>query len=142
MSSRKQVTGVDRLNAKFRALPDGAQREMLRAAVRGADELRRAQQSLAPVSTGALRDSIEVTLPGDWTPAYSAPGGDFRVPEYAVMVTVGNADVRYAHLVEYGTSDTTAQPFFWPAYRLHRKRIKSRVSRAGARAARRIAARR
>ena len=139
--ARQLVSGQDKLTAKFRALPRHARREMLRAAVRAAEELRRQQAALAPVDTGALRDSITVTLPGDWTPPYSAPGGDQRVPDYAVMVTVGSAHVRYAHLVEYGTTRTGAQPFFWPAYRLNRKRMKSRISRAGAKAARELARR-
>jgi HK97 gp10 family phage protein len=58
------------------------------------------------------------------------------VPENAVVVTVGNKDVRYAHLVEYGTSQAPAQPYFWPAFRLLRKRIQNRVKRAIAKAVR------
>lgn len=56
------------------------------------------------------------------------------VPENAVAVTVGDQDVRYPHLVEFGTTKAQAQPFFWPAVRLHRKKatngIKNAVRRA------------
>jgi HK97 gp10 family phage protein len=49
-------------------------------------------------------------------------------------VTVGNTNVRYPHLVEYGTSHSAAQPFFWPGFRLTRKKaltmIKAGMSRA------------
>ena len=42
--------------------------------------------------------------------------GDFQAAhqradsEGAVLITVGNSDVRYAHLVEYGTANSPAQP--------------------------------
>ena len=32
--------------------------------------------------------------------------------------------------MEYGTAETTAQPFFWPVVRSSRKRVKSRITRA------------
>ena len=45
-------------------------------------------------------------------------------------VDVGNTDVRYPHLVEYGTTHSAAQPYFWPAVRANNKRIKLRIARA------------
>ena len=45
------------------------------------------------------------------------------------MVTVGNKEVRYPHLVEYGTNDTQAQPFFWPAVRANKKQTLNRIKR-------------
>lgn len=45
-------------------------------------------------------------------------------------MTAGNKDVRYAHLVEYGTQEAQAQPYFWPAFRLLRKKITARIKRA------------
>lgn len=62
-----------------------------------AQELQADAKSRAPVDTGALRDSI-----------YIRGGKDFR--------TVGS-DIRYARFVEYGTSDTSPQPFMNPAAR-------------------------
>lgn len=87
-------------------------------------------RTLAPEDTGDLRNSIQYTMPGDSTPPYSQPGGSTVAKENQVLVTVGNSEVRYPHLVEYGTADTTAQPFFWPAYRLGKKRIVNRIKRA------------
>jgi HK97 gp10 family phage protein len=52
------------------------------------------------------------------------------VPETSVAVTAGNTDVRYAHLVEHGTVKAHAQPFFWPAVRMHRKKAKAAIKRA------------
>ena len=87
-------------------------------------------RSVAPVDTGALRDSIAVTLPGESTPPYSQPGGSRVAGPTEVIVTAGNSDVRYPHLVEYGTSHSEAQPFFWPVFRLLKTRFKRRDSRA------------
>jgi hypothetical protein len=80
--------------------------------------------------TGALINSIKVTGPGETTPSHSQPDGSNRVPENAAAVTAGNSDVRYAHLVEYGTQQAPAKPFFFPAVRLDRKRINNRIKRA------------
>lgn len=35
----------------------------------------------------------------------------------------------YALAIEFGAHKRTAQPFFWPAYRLNRKTFKGRISR-------------
>jgi hypothetical protein len=80
--------------------------------------------------SGALIDSIVMTPGGQATPPYSQPGGSMVVPENAVAVTAGNSEVRYPHLVEYGTVKAAAQPFFWPAYRLLKKRLSNRIKRA------------
>jgi HK97 gp10 family phage protein len=109
-----------------------------------ADEMVDLAQGFAPVRTGALRDSIVATGPGGTPPAYSQGGGAGVVPEGSYAVSAGNKKVRYAHLVEYGTKPHTnegefkgtqnpgakRQPFFWPAYRLVRKQMRSRAVRS------------
>ena len=52
------------------------------------------------------------------------------VAENSVAVTVGNSDVRYPHLVEYGTTQAPAQPFFWPGFRLAKPKAERRIKRA------------
>ena len=58
------------------------------------------------------------------------------MPENQVAITAGNSDVRYPHLQEYGTSHHPAQPFFWPGFRLARKRAENRIKRVLAKAIR------
>ena len=106
------------------------------ALIKSGDELVARMQTLAPVRSGALKASIEATYPGQATPAYSQPGGSRVAKENEVLVTAGNAEVRYPHLVEYGTSHSPAKPFFWPAYRLTKQRIKNRLKRAVSKAVR------
>jgi hypothetical protein len=71
-----------------------------------------------------------MTPSGQATPAYSQPGGTHVVPENAVVVTAGNSDVRYAHLVEYGTTKANAEPYFWPSLRALKDKIKRRTANA------------
>ena len=125
-----KVRNKDRLFAKLRASVPGIEKAVTEANSKTAAEMVGLAQRFAPVDTGALRDSITVTYAGQSTPAYSQPGGSTVIPDGAAMVTAGNAAVRYPHLVEYGTAEATAQPFFWPAYRLVSKKHRSRVSRA------------
>lgn len=119
-----------KLNRRLAAIPKAVKQAVGPALVKSGHELASRMKSLAPEDTGALKDSIEVTPAGQSTPPYSQPGGSSVAAENQVLVTAGNADVRYPHLVEYGTADTPAQPFFWPAYRLAKKKLANRIKRA------------
>lgn len=137
-----KVTGGARIRAVLDALPKQIEDDVEAAVLKGAHEVAAAQRLLTPVDTGALRDSIHVTPAGQSTPAYSQPGGASVVGPLAARITAGNTDVRYAHLVEYGTggdSPTTPQPFFWPGYRLTRRRVVSRIKREIGKAIRKAA---
>jgi HK97 gp10 family phage protein len=126
-------------------IPEAAKRAANAAVVEGANEVAALQKYLAPEDDGDLKDSIHVTLPGQTTPPYSQPGGSQRARENQALITAGDTNVRYAHLVEYGTrkgwvnkglfSGTThpplkAQPFFFPAWRALRQRARGRITRA------------
>lgn len=129
--------GISRLKKRLAAIPANIKAEIQPALMKSADEMAGAMKHLAEQSrdTGELIDSIAITPAGQSTPAYSQPGGAQVVPENAVAITVGNTDVRYPHLVEYGTKDAPAQPFFWPAVRSLQKRAKTRIKRAARKAA-------
>lgn len=124
--------GLARFNRRMEAIPKAVREAVTPALLKSGVELASAMKRLAETSrdSGDLIDSIAVTGPGQSTPPYSQPGGSKVVPANAVIVTVGNSDVRYPHLVEYGTKNAAAQPFFWPAFRLMRKRIEGRIKRA------------
>lgn len=128
--------GLDNLMRAFDRAKTAPRQQITKALLSSANELASAQAHLAPEDTGALKDSIAVTGPGQSTPPYSQPGGSRVAGEHEVIVTAGNTDVRYPHLVEYGTAHAEAQPFFWPALRLLRKRLQNRIDRAGRKAVR------
>src|SRR5690606_23381957 len=163
------ITGLQSLRAKLtKKIPAQAKSRARQALAQNADELVELQKRLAPVASGKLRDSITATFGGGQTPKYAAFRGrkqgksrNSKIvsdvdPDMSVVVTAGNGAVRYAHLVEFGTSPhkikaknaaaltlqggavveevghpgAQARPFFYPAYRTLRKRMKGRVTRA------------
>lgn len=132
--ARKGDNGLASTMAAFDRVIRAPREAILPALKKSGEELAAAQKALAPVDTGALRDSITVTMPGESAPAYSQPGGSRVAGETEVLVTAGNTDVRYAHLVEYGTADAEAQPYFWPTFRLLRNRLQNRINRAAKKA--------
>jgi HK97 gp10 family phage protein len=129
---------IQRLMRRLEGIPDAIKQDVQAAVVKSADEVADVQRRLAESSrdTGALIDSIEVTMPGGANPPYSQPGGSRTAHELEAIVTVGNGDVRYPHLVEYGTATAQAQPFFWPAVRSLQKRITNRLNRTSRKAIR------
>lgn len=105
------------------------------------------QKRLVPVREpkgGALRDSIR----------YKMGGGLLDDQELSVTIMAGNDKAWYARLIEYGAPAAVAGgrfkgaqiparpaiPFFFPAYRALRKRVKSRLQRATSKAAKKVAA--
>lgn len=125
--------GLSSFQRRMRAIPKAARAAVEPALVKSAEEIADVMRSLAPddPATDApdLKSSVTVTGPGRSTPPYSQPGGSAVVPENAAAITAGNSDVRYPHLQEFGTSKHAAHPFFWPGFRLGRKRALARIKR-------------
>ncbi len=121
---------TDRLSRRLNAIPKAVKTAVAPALIRAGVDLSVTMRTLAPEDTGDLKKSIHVTAPGQATPPYSQPGGSTIAKENQVLVTAGNSDVRYAHLVEHGTADAPAQPFFWISYRLRKKKLASRIKSA------------
>lgn len=135
---------LDKLNKRLNAIPKAAKQAMQPALMKAANQMAADMRAAVPVDEGDLKDSIAVTPGGQSTPPYSQPGGQTVVPELTAMVTAGNSAVRYPHLVEFGTAPhenagqfpgtehpgTQAQPFFWPAVRLNKKKATSAIKRA------------
>jgi HK97 gp10 family phage protein len=121
---------IARLQRRIEAIPQAVREQVRPVLAASGNELAATMRALAPVDEGDLRESIAVTGPGQATPPYSQPGGSQIAGELEVLVTAGNDNVRYPHLVEYGTAHAPAQPFFWPAFRLGRKKLASKIKRA------------
>lgn len=124
------MAGIKSFQRKMKAMPEAVRKALGPATAKGADEIATMAAHLAPKDEGDLAGSIVATHEGQTTPPYSQPGGAYLVPDGSAVVTAGNSDVRYPHLQEYGTRKHAAQPFFWPAYRMLRKRSASRIKRA------------
>jgi HK97 gp10 family phage protein len=122
--------GLSSFQKRMRAIPEAARKAVAPAVMQSAYDIADIMEGLAPEDEGDLIGSIAVTGPGQATPPYSQPGGSMVVPENTAAITVGNSDVRYPHLQEFGTTHHAAQPFFWPGFRMGRKRALDRIKRA------------
>lgn len=138
------LLGLVKLNRKLKTIPVAAKTAARKAVVEGMQEVVNLQQNLAPYDDGELMESIVLTGPNSQTPKYSQPGGQRKTGDLEAISTAGNTKVRYAHLVEFGTAPhaqggmfegtmhpgTAPQPFFWPAWRALRTRVRGRVTRS------------
>lgn len=122
--------GLAQFQKRLRSIPKRLKAQVQPALVASAEKMAGDMRRLVPVDSGALRDSITVTPAGQTPPSYSQGARIEPVPENAVAVSAGNTDARHAHFVEFGTTETPAQPFFLPAYRLNRKKASARIKRA------------
>lgn len=150
---RQTVRNKDRLFQKLRQVAPAAGAELTIANGEAAAQMVGHARAFAPVDKGDLRDSIVATPPGDTPPDHSQ--GVRTVPEGSWMVTAGNEKVRYPHFPEYGTAPHVnagqfpgtqnpgipRQPYFWPAYRIIRKGMRSRAAAAIRKAINKVASR-
>lgn len=113
---------LDRLSRRLKAIPKAARDAVQPDLDKSTAELVDRMRSLAPKDSGDLKDSIH------------SEHGDTELQR---KVIAGDGEAFYGRWVEFGTSDTPAQPFFYPAYRLLKKRIQNRLKRSVAKAIKR-----
>lgn len=125
------VKGLEALRRKFtQTVPAEVRKSATAALEKGAQEIVDMARSLAPVDSGDLRDSIGWTW-GD-APKGSLVLGTVGGQEYGTLritVYAGNDDAFYAAWQEFGTQNQRAHPYFFPAYRSLRRRVRSRITR-------------
>lgn len=107
-----EIEGLAALQDKFRRLPNGTRKAILRRVGRKAlQPIAVKARSLAPRLTGRLRKSIKV-------------GGRLSRHQYllygnktgGVEMYVGPGPLPYAHMIEFGTDKIKAQPYMRPAW--------------------------
>ena len=136
------MIGQAALHRQLERVPNLILAELRPLLEREAAKLVEEMRALVPVDEGRLRDSIGWTW-GD-VPKGALKIGTVKGKAYgALSITVYAGDFKgdktafYAYFVEFGTTATGAQPFFFPVYRANRKRIKSAISRGVKRAMKR-----
>lgn len=119
------------LQKRLSAIPQEILEALRPALMQSGNEVAGAAKTFAEASrdTGALMDSIEVTGPGETTPAYAEGGGKRTAGPNQVLVTVRNEDQRHGHFIEFGTVKQAAQPFLLPAVRTVKPRFERRMNR-------------
>ncbi len=129
--------------ARIDAIPDAVREAAARELERGAEEMVQELRRVAPYDAEPdgrhIRENIGWTWgdapAGSFTMAQIRSGPDAGVEYAALSITIyaNPKDAKgrpYASWVEFGTKRSGARPFFWPVYRKHRRRIRSRVLKA------------
>jgi HK97 gp10 family phage protein len=125
------VDGLREFERKFAQIP-----ELVRAQVRAeleeiAEQVVAQMYAQAPHSTGDLAGSIQWTW-GD-APAGALTIGTVGGREFGSMritIFAGGGDQFYARFQEFGTVNMPASPFFFPVWRVNRRRVRGRITRA------------
>jgi HK97 gp10 family phage protein len=164
------VKGLDRLKRQLRALYPQQIEASAEALDEGATEMADAIRRAAPKRHGALQKSVGQALTGQVPAgaklaAQDATAGQALKASARLSRTVyaGDDEAYYARWVEFGTAErgpgvyrdkkgkrrnagaeghhaTPAEPFFFPTVRALKRRVKSRMTRAGSKAAKAAAA--
>jgi len=122
--ARSRVIGAARLQRALLKLPDDARRELRAAIAGGAAQVAAAAAARAPARTGALKGAIETRL------AKSGLGATIGVFKRSKKTHV-------ARFLEFGTVKMAARPWFFPAFRALRARLRGQIEAAARRALKR-----
>jgi HK97 gp10 family phage protein len=104
----------DDLQDWFSGLSFKVKKRLARTIKDEADKLTSAIKAAAPVKSGALRDSVQVRRKKSDVDLEVTAGGDATTKE--VRTGSGTA-YDYANAVEFGTTNSEAEPFFYSTYR-------------------------
>jgi len=128
-------TNRDRLRRRLKAVPVAARRALRAQNAKNAAELVATIKRFAPDAepTGALESSIRHQDVSDSTRISQRVEAGGKATTRPVR-DGASATYDYALGQEFGTEDMPANPFFWPAWRLLRRRFKSRMTRAAKKA--------
>lgn len=155
-----KIAGKQKFLGQIAALPRAMKDEIRKALDVSADETTDLMKRFVPVRSGALKASIGFTFgeyTPDNANVRGVQATGSGASELTVTMYAGDAKAWYASLVEFGTKahiilpkqadgklrllggrfveeadhpGGTAQPYFFPAFRLGKKRAKSRLARA------------
>ncbi|MFB9223833.1 HK97-gp10 family putative phage morphogenesis protein [Paracoccus cavernae] len=126
------VNGIPQMQAMFRRKAKAVIAAARTSAKQGGDEVADAVRYLAPRDQGELVASVRV----EQADTVKTRKGDREF--IGVIVKAGDASTtisndageifQNARIQEFGTKNMPANPFFFPAWRLNRARIRSRIS--------------
>jgi len=144
-----KIQNLDRFKAKLRRLPQVAKDEIRKGLEQSADEIVDLMKRMVPVDEGDLQRSIGWTwgAPPEGASVFAQAAGEagMVITIYAgdastVVTNARGVEFQNALIQEFGRKGKHAQSFFRPAWRINRKRARSRISRSIGKAARKVAA--
>lgn len=129
-------TNRDRLRRRLKAIPVEVRRALKAQNAKNAAEMVETAKGFAPKDDHTLANSIRHQDVSDSTRISQRveAGGKATTKPVRKSEKGGAPMYDYALAQEYGTVDMPAHPYFWPAWRLKRRRFKSRMTRAAKKA--------
>lgn len=115
------MTGLSVFQALTR--PDRIEAATLRALQEEAEQLAEAIREAAPSDKGDLRESVRVELGERPLSVVVTAGGT----PGTIETNAAGVQFDEALMIEYGTSKSDAQPFFWPTVERMRGTIKANI---------------
>ena len=116
-NGRVVVTGLEELEKRLLALPAAVLAATKEANNQNALDFMRRIAAIIPIDTGRLLASMRKV----------------DVGPIGVRVEIGDTHPYYLNYIEYGHMDggrhVPARPFWWPTWRLNKKRFKARTAR-------------
>lgn len=150
-----KLSGRDNLLKKLAALPPTVRSAIKQALAQGADDIVSEQKRLSRSRrVAATIDQWWGDKPQFATSGALVGGGAVKGdPDLTVWISAGDEDVFWARWEEFGTAPhinggmfagsqhpgTSPRPFFFPAFRANKRRVKSRISRATTKAVKQVA---
>ena len=133
------IIGMERLKRKLARIPDTVKKRAQTDLMLAGREINMRQRTFVPVDDGTLRASIRTEPLTDGTVGVSVAAGGPTTTKPVRNSEKGNAPTYdYAMAIEYGTKDAAPKSFFWPGYKLGKRKAMSRA-RTGIRRAMREA---
>lgn len=128
------VNGIPQVQAMFRRKAASVVAAAKAQSRKGGEEVAAAMRYLAPRDEGALVGSIRVEDAGSIATRRGVRGfigvvvkaGDTST----LAITASGGRFQNAKLQEFGTQKMPANPYFYPAWRANRRRVRSGISRA------------
>ncbi|MFQ6550501.1 HK97-gp10 family putative phage morphogenesis protein [Aestuariibius sp. 2305UL40-4] len=133
------VQGLKKFERRWKAIPQRVRIELRSMMEKTADAIVEDMYDFAPQDTGDLAGSIAWTwgdAPAGTMTLGTVAGGDD--PDLRITIYAGGDDQFYARFQEFGTVHMPANPFFYPTWRVWRRRVRTRMRaaiRRGTRAA-------
>jgi HK97 gp10 family phage protein len=121
MGNNVSVERFRRLTAELKA---EVRREAIAELNRQAEDLARIIESVAPRHEGVLKTTVRV-VPGKKETQVMVIAGGARTLRQGVTSPAYD----YARADEFGTTHMPAKPFFFPTYRLRKKRMRAAIKR-------------
>lgn len=157
MARNVAALGFAKLARKLNRFPAEVEKQVRAAMELAAEAVCNTARNLVPVDDGKLKKSIGWTwgeAPRGSIVLRLLKGSKKKNGGLTITIYAGDSEAFYARWVEFGTAPhvngglfagsanpgTSAQPFFFPAYRANKKRAKSGIRRAITKAAKKIAA--